>query len=166
MVADYPAAIGRMEVWLHMIRKELSLVPAAWIDRAGAAVSIACAIQCIVFPLLVGVLSLIGLGFLAGDGLEQIFIVASFILALSSFCWGFRYHKHFHVFLFLAGGFFLIFVGRSLVQGAYEIPVVVSGTIVLAAGHFCNRRLCRACVVCIELDRAQSRQKVSRQRAN
>ena len=41
------------------------LAPRSWIDSLGTTVSIL-AIQCSVFPLLVGVLPLFGLGFLSG----------------------------------------------------------------------------------------------------
>jgi hypothetical protein len=54
--------------------------PRTWMDSLGTTVSIACAIQCTFFPLLISVLPLVGLGFLAGDGVEQGFIITSVIL--------------------------------------------------------------------------------------
>jgi MerC mercury resistance protein len=124
------------------------VAPQSWVDSLGASVSIACAIQCTLFPLLIGVLPLVGLGFLAGDGVEKVFLVTSIVLAVGSFSWGFRHHKNLYVFLFLIGGLLLIFTGRAWVDENFEISFVVSGTLVLAAGHLLNRRLCRLCVVC------------------
>ena len=49
--------------------------PRTWMDSLGTTVSIACAIQCTLFPLLISVIPLLGLGFLAGDGVEKVFIV-------------------------------------------------------------------------------------------
>ena len=124
------------------------VVPGSWMDSLGTTVSIACAIQCTLFPLLISVLPLVGLGFLAGDGVEQGFIITSVVLAVSGFSWGFRHHRRFYIFLFLVLGLTLIFAGRIWVANGFEIPFVVSGTLVLAAGHLLNRRLCQLCVVC------------------
>jgi hypothetical protein len=122
--------------------------PRSWMDSLGTTVSIACAIQCTFFPLLISVLPLVGLGFLAGDGVEQGFITTSVILAVGSFSWGFRHHRRFYIFLFLVFSLTLIFAGRVWVVDGFEIPFVVSGTLVLAAGHLLNRRLCQLCVDC------------------
>jgi hypothetical protein len=122
--------------------------PRTWMDSLGTTVSIACAIQCTFFPLLISVLPLVGLGFLAGDGVEQGFIITSVILAVGSFSWGFRHHRRFYIFLFLLSGLTLIFTGRAWVADGFEIPFVVSGTLVLAAGHLLSRRLCQLCVDC------------------
>jgi hypothetical protein len=105
--------------------------------------------------LLIGVLPLVGLGFLAGDGVEKVFLVTSVILAVGSLSWGFRRHKNLYVFLFLIGGLLLIFTGRVWVDANSEISFVVSGTLVLAAGHLLNRRLCQLCVVCEANERNQ-----------
>jgi hypothetical protein len=91
-----------------------------------------------------------GLSFLAGDGVEKVFLVTSITLALGSFYSGVRYHKHLYIFLFLVSGMALIVTGRVWVDASFEIPFVVSGTSVLAAGHLLNRRLCRLCATCAE----------------
>lgn len=131
--------------------------PRTWMDSLGTTVSIACAIQCTLFPLLISVLPLLGLGFLAGDGIEKVFIATSIVLAAGSFSWGFRYHRRFYIFLFLVSGLALILTGRVWVADGFEIPVVVSGTLVLTSGHLLNRRLCRLCVACEHRDEQKSR---------
>ena len=100
------------------------------------------------FPLLISVLPLLGLGFLTGDGIEKVFIATSIILAAGSFSCGFRHHRRLYIFLFLVSGLALIFTGRIWVADGFEIPFVVSGTLVLAAGHLLNRGLCQLCVDC------------------
>jgi hypothetical protein len=85
-----------------MDEKVFSEPPRSWIDSLGTSVSIACAIQCSVFPLLIGVLPLLGLGFLLGEGVEKVFLATSAVLAVGSFSWGFGYHRRFYVFLFLS----------------------------------------------------------------
>jgi hypothetical protein len=134
---------------MFTVDEKASLVaPQSWVDSLGASVSIACAIQCTLFPLLIGVLPLVGLGFLTGDGVEKVFLASSMILAVAGFSWGFRHHKNLYIFLFLIGGLLLIVTGRVWVDENSEILFVVSGTLVIAGGHLLNRRLCRLCVVC------------------
>jgi hypothetical protein len=131
-----------------MVKNVSAVAPRSWIDSLGSTVSIACAIQCSVFPLLIGVLPLLGLGFLLGDDVEKVFLGTSVVLGVSSFTWGFRYHQRFYIFVFLVSAFALIGVGRFWVDDRYETPIVIAGTLVLAAGHFLNRRLCRLCTEC------------------
>jgi hypothetical protein len=143
------ASIGGSPVGgILMEEKVLAVAPHPWIDVLGTTVSIACAIQCSIFPLLVSVLPLLGLGFLLGESVEKFFLATSSVLAVSSFIWGFRYHRRFYVFLFLVSAAALIIAGRLWVDERYEIPLVVSGALVLAAGHFLNRSLCRLCAKC------------------
>jgi hypothetical protein len=125
-----------------------TVAPRSWVDSLGTTVSIACAIQCSVFPLVIGVLPLFGLGFLLGDGVEKIFVTTSIIIAVSSFSWGFRYHGRIYGFIFLASALALIAAGRFWIDEPYEIPIVISGTLLLAVGHFLNRRLCHLCAEC------------------
>lgn len=124
------------------------VVHRSWLDSLGATVSLACAIQCSLFPLLVGILPFLGMGFLLGDGLEQVLLVTSLVLAVSSFGLGFRAHRRFYIFVFLFSATVLILVGRLGVDPRYEVPLVVLATLVLGAGHLLNRRLCRLCAMC------------------
>jgi hypothetical protein len=120
----------------------------SWIDSFGATVSIACAIQCSIYPLLIGVLPLVGLGFLLNDHMETIFLVTAIMVGIGSFAQGFRAHHRMYVLLFLAGAMTFIFIGRQSVDQEFELLLVVSGSLVLATGHFVNRRLCRLCAEC------------------
>jgi hypothetical protein len=119
-----------------------------WLDSLGMTVSFACAIQCSLFPLLTGVLPLLGLGFLAGAETERVLLMVSVVLAIGGFCFGFRYHKRYYIFMFLIAGLALIFTGRISVDENLELPFVVSGTLLLASGHILNRRLCLLCRGC------------------
>ena len=120
----------------------------SWVDSFGATLSIACAIQCSIFPLLIGVLPLVGLEFLLNQHVETFFLVTAIVVGIGSFAQGFRAHRRMYVLLFLAGAMTLIFIGRQLVDQEFELPLVVSGSLVLATGHFVNRRLCHLCVEC------------------
>ena len=63
------------------------------VDNSGACLSLACAVHCIVMPLLVTILPLIGLGFLAKERAELIFITCAIGLAIGSLAWGVRHHR-------------------------------------------------------------------------
>jgi MerC mercury resistance protein len=119
-----------------------------WLDSLGMTVSFACAIQCSLFPLLTGVLPLLGLGFLAGPEMERILLMISVVLASGGFYFGFRYHNRYYIFMFLIAGLALICTGRISLDGNLELPFVVSGTLLLASGHVLNRRLCLLCRGC------------------
>jgi MerC mercury resistance protein len=119
-----------------------------WLDSLGTTVSLVCAIQCSLFPLLASILPLLGLGFLLGEGLERVFLITSLVLAVGSFGSGFRAHRRFYLFAFLFSASALILTGRLWVDPSYEVPLVVSGTLVLVVGHLFNRRLCRLCAAC------------------
>jgi MerC mercury resistance protein len=148
IVAVQLSALTRLGEGFPVDEKASLVTPPSWVDSLGASVSIACAIQCTLIPLLIGVLPLVGLGFLTGDGVETILLVTSITLAVGSFSWGFRHHKSLYVFLFLIGGLLLIFTGRVWVGENSQIPFVVPGMLVLAAGHLLNRRLCQLCIAC------------------
>lgn len=58
--------------------------PRSWMDSLATTVSIACAIQCTLFPPLIGIIPLVELGFLE-RAFDEAFIVTSIVLAAGSF---------------------------------------------------------------------------------
>jgi MerC mercury resistance protein len=131
-----------------MNEKSSPLAAPLWLDSFGTTVSVACAIQCTLFPLMIGIFPLLGLGFLVGDEVEKVFLGSSIVLAVSSFSWGFRHHRRFYIFVFLISGLGLIFFGRFGLKENFELPFVLSGALLIARGHLINRRLCRLCDNC------------------
>jgi hypothetical protein len=136
--------------------KITSVSSRSWLDSLGATVSIACAVQCALFPLLIAVLPFsvlvsvlpyLGPRFLLGGGVEKVFLVIAGVLAVAGFSWGFRFHRRAYVFLFMISAFGLIFAGRMWVEN-HQVPLIVSGSLLLAAGHILNSRLCRSRVNC------------------
>lgn len=119
-----------------------------WIDSVGALISLGCALHCAAIPLLFAVLPLIGLGFLAQDTFEKIFLTLSVALALGSLSWGYRLHRRWSGFLILVCGLSLILTGRNFMKDVYEILFVVVGAVFLAGAHILNRYLCHRCQDC------------------
>ncbi len=118
------------------------------IDRVGASLSLACAIQCMMAPLLLSLLPLSGLRPLMENAVETLFVIASVGLAVASHCWGFRIHRKWRGFLIMGAAIVMIVTGRSMADEPYEMALVVVGALLLTAGHLVNRHLCRACLSC------------------
>jgi hypothetical protein len=123
----------------------------SWLDSLGAAVSVACAIQCAALPLLISVLpfsllasilSFIPSVLLPRSGLDRIALVSAISLAVCSFSWGFRLHRRVYIFVFLLCALGVLGAAR---YSYYQLSFVVASALILAAGHILNRRLCRRC---------------------
>jgi hypothetical protein len=121
--------------------------PSAWAriaDRFGASASFLCAVHCAVLPLIIAALPAIGLGFLADHRFERGFIAFASALALTTFWIGFRRHRRFRAFWFLAPGIALLMAGIAVdfdvSTTLHAVLVSIGGTLV-AAAHLTNLRL-------------------------
>ena len=120
-------------------------------DKTGALVSWACAAHCLAAPFLIGALPLVGLGFLAHEGVEYIFIGVSVIVALVSILSGFlRFHRNTYTLMLFAGGIGLMISADGMFEEslAGKTLVVACGAILITTAHFLNRYLCRKCANC------------------
>jgi hypothetical protein len=142
--------VGRPSVTLLQTEEtplSMNPKPSAWpriADRFGASASFLCAVHCAVLPLIIAVLPAIGLGILADHRFERGFIVFASVLALTTFWIGFRRHRRFRAFWFLAPGIALLLAGIAVdfEQSAtlHAILVSIGGTLV-ATAHLTNIRL-------------------------
>ncbi len=117
-------------------------------DTTGACLSVACAIHCLAMPLLVAVLPLIGLGFLATERAELVFISGAIALAIGSLAWGIRHHRRWRALLILIVALAFIATARTVVEGSFEVVFYSIGAILLASAHLVNRYLCKTCPAC------------------
>ncbi len=132
-----------------MNQENVSLTaPSLWLDQVGAGLSFACALHCMLTPLVVVTLPLHGLSFLANEMTEIVLLSLAVILAVGSLCWGFRLHKSSRVFFSLGAAVGLIATGRLFAEDTAEVILVVAGAVLLAASHLLNRLLCRTCLDC------------------
>lgn len=119
-----------------------------FVDNAGACLSFACAIHCLAMPFLIGVLPLIGLGFLVSESAEQVIIIAVGSLAIGSLVWGVRHHRSWRAFLILVVALAFLAIARTAAHGSFEIIFHSGGGILLASAHLVNRHLCKTCPAC------------------
>ena len=118
------------------------------VDTTGACLSVACAIHCLLMPLLVAVLPLIGLGFFATERAEVVLISGAIALAIASLAWGVRHHRRWRALLILIVALAFIATARTAVEGTFEVVFYSIGGVLLASAHLVNRHLCKTCPAC------------------
>jgi hypothetical protein len=121
------------------------------LDRLGAGASLVCAAHCAAMPLLIGLLPLVGLGFLAEERTEWALVGLSIGIGSLSLIPSFaRKHRQWRPLLLFACGASLIIFVKMLAEGgsSLEASVMAIGALLIACGHLVNRRLCRSCADC------------------
>lgn len=117
-------------------------------DRFGATASLICALHCALLPLVLGVLPVVGLGFLADHRYEVAFIAFASVLATLMVVYGFRRHHRLVALWLLLPGIALLLAGAFSAfahgSGMHSVLVAVGGVLV-AGAHVVNLRLARSC---------------------
>jgi hypothetical protein len=135
--------------------KSEAMTPGNRLDRLGAAASLACAAHCAAMPLLIGLLPLVGLGFLAEQRTEWALAALSIGIGSMSLIPSYaRKHRQWRPLLLFAVGASLIIVVRLLAEGGprLEAPAMALGGLLIACAHMVNHRLCRSCAACHSAD--------------
>lgn len=117
-------------------------------DKAGIALTSLCALHCILLPVLLPVLPLLGASFLADEGFERAVLLITIMLGFIALFFGFhRYHRKLYPFysLFL-GGF--IYWHKDSLGHHWEPAVVTVGAAFVVLAHLLNMRLCKRCKGC------------------
>ena len=116
-----------------------------WLDRFGAASSIACAIHCALLPLAIAALPSLGLAIWLNDRLELGFVVFATLLGAFSLVWSYRRHRALRALGLLAPGLLVLWAAvlypplhESVVPHA--VAMTFGGTLV-GLGHLVNLRL-------------------------
>jgi len=112
-------------------------------------VSGACAVHCVLLPLLAAALPLLGLSRLLDRRLEWALVATTAVLGAVAQVRAFR-HNHHHVapgVIFVAG-FSLVVLGRLIEPRWLEALGLGLGASLAAVSHYANLRLCRCCHEC------------------
>jgi len=123
------------------------------LDKTGATVSWICAAHCLAMPFLVSFLPLLGISFLAREGVEYVFIGFSVAIALTSLLPAyFKQHRKIRTLLLFVSGICFIAFADALFEDNFfgKVIFVLIGASCVTAAHFINRRLCRDCRACAE----------------
>lgn len=128
-------------------------------DKTGAAVSWACAVHCLAMPFIISFLPLLGVSFLAHEGIEFIIVGVSVAVALVSLLPAyFRQHRKIRTLLLFVSGICFVAFADKLFEDSFagKIIFVLIGACLITSAHFINRRLCRSCQNCGEIHRRSS----------
>lgn len=116
------------------------------LDKTGIWLAIICAVHCLLVPVLLPTLSLVGLSFLGADSLERMVLTGSAIIGAIAIGIGTRHHRSPLPLLALMTGV-VIYFNKHLIGhefGHYwEIPVVLVGATLLITAHLLNLHLCK-----------------------
>ncbi|EHR40229.1 MULTISPECIES: MerC domain-containing protein [Alishewanella] len=117
-------------------------------DKFGIMVTSLCAIHCILLPVILPVLPLLGLTAAHNHAFEGFVLLFTMVLGFITLFIGFhRYHRKLYPFysLFL-GGF--IYWQRDAWGHDYEHVILVIGASLVVFAHIMNMRLCNQCNSC------------------
>jgi hypothetical protein len=113
-------------------------------DYVGLSASTLCAVHCMVFPFLVMLGSISGLGLAYNHRYENIIIVASAIIGFTSLVPSyFNHHRRVNAIIAFLVGFSLIILGRLNVPMLLETVFTTLGASTVAVSHLINLRLCK-----------------------
>lgn len=121
------------------------------LDRIGMAASSACAVHCILMPLVVAIFPVAGMRLFASEPTEWALVGITVTIGLTSLLPSYvRHHRRKAALLVFIAGVLLILIGRILFAGAEQVEplMVIYGAMAIAASHGINKWLCRACSGC------------------
>jgi hypothetical protein len=120
--------------------------PASQAERAAAWLSLACAVHCLVVPVAMSVMPLVGAsGIALGEGAHTALTLLVVASALLGVAWGYRRHRDLRVVFATGVGLCAYLVGHFL-EGSWQgVALAVSGGLLLAASSFLGGRLAHHC---------------------
>lgn len=121
--------------------KALQQISTKFLDKFGIWTSGLCAIHCLMMPLIVVFLPLIGASFLAAEWFESVILSISLIVGLWSTLLGFhKYHRRVYPILgIVVGG--VVYWNKHFVGESLEPAMIALGAALIIAAHVSNYRL-------------------------
>ncbi len=117
------------------------------LDRWGAFMSALCAVHCLVFAFLPGLITALGLGVVFVPAVEWMLVLTALAIATSALFFGWRRHRSPRVLFFFICGAAGLIASRACEEIGIEgvgLPLSVAGAACLIVGHFFNWRQTRA----------------------
>jgi hypothetical protein len=120
------------------------------LDRIGITATSLCALHCILLPVLLPALPLLGLSFLAGHAWEHVFLLITALLGTVALFSGFKkYHRKIYPFYLLFLGVFIYWIKHDFSEEIQPYFIVIGASLIVAA-HLINLKLCNSCKQCID----------------
>jgi len=120
------------------------------LDKFGITAASLCALHCILLPVLLPALPLLGLSFLADHAWEHVFLLVTAVLGSIALLSGYkRYHRRLYPFYLLLMGVGIYWQKHDF-SAEVQPFIIFIGTSLIIAAHFINLRLCNSCKQCTE----------------
>ncbi len=120
------------------------------LDKIGITATSLCALHCIMLPIILPLLPLVGLSFLADHTWEHVFLLMTAALGTVALFSGFkRYHKRLYPFYLLYLGVALYWIKHDFSEDV-EALFIIGGASLIIAAHYINIKLCESCKQCDE----------------
>lgn len=118
------------------------------LDYVGIGVSSLCALHCVMLPVLIPVLPLLGASIFAEHWFERSILILSMVIGFVALVSGFyRYHRQLYpVYSLMLGGF--LYWNKDMLGENMEPVIVVVGAALIVGSHALNIRLCKSCNSC------------------
>ena len=114
------------------------------------AVSVVCAIHCVVLPLFLGSLAAAGVAWLHNEAFEWTILASSVAIGASGLLPAYRtrHRKKRCLGLFLFGIVSIVFGRLAEHQSVYDTPLIVAGAALIVSAHATNHYFCSHCRQC------------------
>jgi hypothetical protein len=117
-------------------------------DKLGITATSLCALHCIMLPIILPALPLLGVSFLADHTYEHVFLIITAIIGSIAMLSGFkRYHRKLYPFYLLALGIIIYWQKHDFSASVQPYFIIVGASLIVAA-HFLNLKLCKDCTAC------------------
>jgi hypothetical protein len=112
------------------------------LDKTSIWLALVCALHCLLVPVLLPTLSLMGLSFLGMLWLERVVLTVSLLIGGAAVVIGMRHHRSPIPLLMLAAGGLLYF-NKHAFSHEIEYAMIIMGSILIVSAHVMNLHLCR-----------------------
>jgi hypothetical protein len=120
------------------------------LDRIGITATSLCALHCILLPVLLPALPLLGLSFLADHAWEHVFLLITAILGTVALFSGFKkYHRRLYPFYLLFLGIGIYWIKHDFSEAIQPYFIIIGASLIVAA-HIINLKLCNSCKQCTD----------------
>jgi apolipoprotein N-acyltransferase len=118
------------------------------LDRIGITATSLCALHCILLPVLLPALPLLGLSFLADHAWEHVFLLITALLGSVALFSGFKkYHRRIYPFYLLFLGLGIYWIKHDFSESVQPYFIVLGASLIVTA-HLINLKLCNSCKAC------------------
>lgn len=113
------------------------------LDKAGIIVAVLCALHCLLVPVVLPTLALMGLSFLGFELFERIILSVSLLIGGIAVVLGIRHHQSpWPLLLLTLGG--ILYFNKNFFGHGWEPLMIVAGAAFIVVAHTLNLHLCRA----------------------